>query len=91
MQTKFCHSCQHVVEGNQRNVWAVSGYTRSLGRFCGCCAVILLTVLLILLGECLYEITIYDHHLTATMVSEMVSLITQGRIRSVAVFMSYRL
>jgi hypothetical protein len=63
-QTRFCHSCTHVVEGNQRNIWAVSGYTRSLGRLCGCCAVRILTVLLILLGECLYEITIDDHRLS---------------------------
>jgi len=60
LQTKIYHSCRHVLKSNQRNIWTVSGYTRSLGRSYACCAVKILTVLLILLGECLYEITIYD-------------------------------
>ena len=62
-QTKFCHSCTHVVEGNQRNIWALSGYTRSLGRFLWllCCQN---SHGFTYYFRRMYEITVYDHQLS---------------------------
>ena len=65
MLTKFLPEFPARRKGQPEEYLSASCFssTRSLSRFYGYCAVKILTVLLILLGIYLYEITIYDHHL----------------------------